>query len=255
MISIVTPTYNTSAEVLQRSWESIQSQSYVDWEWVVWDDSEDMQTWELLKEFSDPRVYVFRSLHHSGSIGQVKRRAFMIAQGDILVELDHDDELLPGALDAIQEAFEDPEIGFVYSDCCEIHPDGRSHTYPDGWAWGFGYHYWVPEYNCWSIAAPPVNPVTVRNITSSPNHVRCWRASVYRELNGHDPRYTVADDYELYVRTFLHTKMKHVRKMLYRQHIDPNSAQRVRNALIHANVAEIAARYSDAIDKRFTELA
>ena len=39
MISICTPTYNTDPSILARTWASLKSQTYTDWEWVVWDDS------------------------------------------------------------------------------------------------------------------------------------------------------------------------------------------------------------------------
>jgi hypothetical protein len=104
------------------------------------------------------------------------------------------------------------------------------------------------------MGAPEINPTTIRHIVSAPNHVRAWRADVYRQLNGHDPRFTVADDFDLVVRTFLITKFNYIPKMIYKQHIGPSTAQRTRNALIQHNVAEIAAKYDDLITKRFEDL-
>ena len=77
---------------------------------------------------------------------------------------------------------------------------------------------------------------------------------MYRELNGHDPKYTVADDYDLCVRTFLMTKMVHIPRLLYRQYIGPTTAQRVKNHLIQGHVREIAEEYGEAIDDRCASL-
>ena len=104
------------------------------------------------------------------------------------------------------------------------------------------------------MSSPALNATTMKHIVSAPNHVRCWRSSVYRDLNGHDPKYTVADDYDLCVRTFLATKMVHIPKLLYKQYIGPTTAQRVRNNLIQTNVAEIAEKYGSAIDERCAKL-
>jgi glycosyltransferase involved in cell wall biosynthesis len=256
MISIITPTYNTDPEVLARTWASLKAQTFTDWEWVIWDDSTNTETWSQLYGFcSDERykIAMHRSHVHSGNIGDVKRNAFMVSKGDILVELDHDDELTPDCLQEIYNAFQDPDVGFVYSDWCELLPNGESGVYPQGWAFGFGSEYWSEQYGVWVMSAPEINDATIRHIVSAPNHVRAWRADVYRSLNGHDPKYPVADDYELIVRTFLATKMVHIPKLLYKQHIGPSTAQRVRNDQIQTLVADIANLYADAITARFFE--
>lgn len=257
MISIVTPLYNTDPNILARTWASLKRQSYTDWEWVVWDDSTNSNTWAQVYGLASDerfRIVAHRSHVHSGSIGQVKRRAFMAAEGDILLELDHDDELTTDCLELVNQAFADPEVGFVYSDWCEILPDGQSGVYPPGWAFGYGSEYWSEEYGVWVMSSPPINSTTIRHIVSAPNHVRAWRGSVYRKLNGHNPAFTVADDYELMVRTFLVTKFHHIPRLLYKQYIGPTTAQRERNNLIQAYVASIAETYKSDITERCGEL-
>ena len=257
MISIITPTYNTDPEVLSRTWASLKAQNFTDWEWVIWDDSTNSQTWSQLYGFcSDERykISMHRSHVHSGNIGRLKRQGFMVAEGDILVELDHDDELTPDCLQEIHDAFQDESVGFVYSDWCELLSNGESGVYPKGWAFGFGSEYWSEQYGVWVMSAPKINDATIRHIVSAPNHVRAWRADVYRSLNGHDPKYPVADDYELIVRTFLATKMVHIPKLLYKQHIGPGTAQRVRNGQIQNFVAQIASFYEADITARFSEI-
>ena len=254
MISVITPTSETSPETLARTWASLKQQTITNWEWVVWDDSYTSKVWSQVYGFcSDERynIRLFRSHINSGMIGQVKRWAFMVAQGDILVELDHDDELTHEALAAISEAFEDPSIGFVYSNCSEINQAGESCRYPEGWAFGYGSDYYDEEYGCWVMRAPEINATTMSHIVSMPNHVRAWRASVYRELNGHNPLLRVADDYELMVRTMLHTNYKHIDRLLYKQHINPFTAQRVHNAEIQDQVRTISLLYADQINEKF----
>lgn len=256
-ISVVTPTYNTGKDVLARTWSSLKAQTYSNWEWVIWDDSTNDETWRQLYGFcSDERykISMHRSHVHSGSIGKVKRNGCMVADGDILLELDHDDELYPDCLAEVANAFADPSIGFVYSDWCEILSDGNSGRYPEGWGFGYGSDYWSDEHGVWVMSAPEINATTMKHIVSAPNHVRAWRADVYRKLNGHSPEYVVADDYELVVRTFLETRFFHIKKLLYKQHVGPSTAQRQKNALIQAYVARISAEYSDRIDARFEQL-
>lgn len=254
VISVVRPTFNTHPAALARTWQSLKTQTFTDWEWVVWDDSTGSETWsQLLGIATDERFKVrqHRSGAHSGIIGAVKRQAFMVAEGDILIELDHDDELTDDCLDSVARAFEDPDVGFVYSDWCEILPDGLSGKYPDGWAFGYGRHYWHEALGVWAMAAPEINRVTTSHIVSVPNHVRAWRSSTYLALGGHNASLPIADDYELIIRTVLATKTQHIEKLLYKQHIGHHTAQRQRNELIQRLVADISARYSDALDEHF----
>lgn len=247
MISIITPTYNTPESVLARTWASLKAQTFTDWEWVIWDDSKNDSVWRQVYGFCADeryRVKLHKSHVHSGSIGAVKRKGFMVAEGDILVELDHDDELTPDALEVIAHTFEtNPDAGFVYSDWCEILPNGESGKYPNGWAFGYGSEYWSNEYGVWVMSSPPLNPTTLRHIVSAPNHVRCWRADIYHRLGGHNVTLPIADDYELFVRTYLETKCVHIPKLLYKQHIGNHTAQRVKNNLIQTLVGEIAEKY------------
>lgn len=252
MISVVTTTYCTPPQVLARTWASLRRQTFTDWEWVVLDDSPDgdNETWRQLYGFAADdryRITLLRGVH-DGRIGTVKRRAFGAATGDVLVELDHDDQLEPDALEHVAQAFADPDVGFCWSDWCEINPAGESCRYPDGWAWGYGCDRW--ERGVWALSVPVLNRTTLSHIVSAPNHLRAWRASTYHAIGGHDPALDVADDYDLCVRTALATECVHLPHMLYRQHVG-QTTQRQRNQRIQQLVAEIHERHTPALDERF----
>ena len=252
MISVITTTYNTPADILARTWASLKQQTHTNWEWVIYDDSTTDDVYRQVYGFCADERYKIRYLRPHvptrGNIGHAKRVGFGAAFGDILVELDHDDELTPDALALIHLTFTDlPSVGFIYSDWCEVFADGSSGRYPEGWAFGYGKEYWSDEYGVWVMQAPPLNAVTLSHIVSAPNHVRAWRASIYHAVGGHDPNLPVADDYDLVVRTALATDCVHLPKMLYKQHIAPVTAQRTRNQEIQWRVAEISAKYKDRI--------
>lgn len=255
--SIITPTFNTPESILARTWASLKAQTNDNWEWLIWDDSTNDSVWRQIYGFaSDERYRInMHRLHvHSGFIGRLKRQLGMISNGDIIVELDHDDELTPNCLEELELAFADPEVGFVYSDWCEILPNGDSGVYPDGWAFGYGDKYWSDEYGVWVMKAPELNSTTLSHIVSAPNHVRAWRADVYRFLNGHNPHLPVADDYELILRTFLATKCLHIPQLLYKQYIGPSTAQRTRNDLIQTLVPQIFESFQKLILDRCEQL-
>jgi glycosyltransferase involved in cell wall biosynthesis len=252
MISVVTPTYNTSPDILARTWASLKRQTHSDWEWVIYDDSNNNNVQQQVYGFCSDERYKIRYFRphapSGGNIGYAKKMAFNLALGDILVELDHDDELTQDCLLELQIAFNNnPDSGFVYSDCCEILPDGQSGRYPEGWGFGEASDYWDEINQVWAMSVP-VNRITLSHIVSMPNHVRAWRASTYDTIGGHNPELCVADDYEIMIRTALETNMFHVNKMLYKQHVSPLSAQRTMNAEIQRLVPLIHSFYSDRLD-------
>ena len=256
MISVVTTTYNTPPHILARTWASLKNQTHTEWEWVIYDDSTTTAVQSQVYGFCSDERYTIRYFRphvpSGGNIGYAKRMGFGLALGEIIVELDHDDELTPDALHLINLTFTDmPSIGFIYSDWCEIFPDGSSGRYPEGWAFGYGKDYWSAEHNAWVMQAPPLNTTTLSHIVSAPNHVRAWRASTYHAVGGHNPALPVADDYDLVVRTALATDCLHLPKMLYKQHISPVTAQRQRNGLIQELVAELSAKYAPAIQDKY----
>lgn len=260
LVSVFTPAYRPG-ERIQRAYRSLASQSFDNWEWVVVDDSGDEgETWRALEALArtDPRLSIHLSTH-SGRIGEVKRRACSLARGDILVELDHDDELTPNALADIVAAFErHPEAGFVYSDWAEVDErTGASLTYPPGWAFGFG-RYRTESFRARPLhiaIAPPVNETTIRHIVSTPNHVRAWRRESYWQIGGHNPRLHVADDYDLVVRTFLRVPMIHVPRLCYIQYLNSGTnTQARRRPEIQLLVHQIRDHYEHQIRERLQEL-
>jgi len=262
LVSVFTAACVPGARI-ERPFRSLLRQSYPNWEWVICDDSpDDGATFARLGELAaqDARISVHRADRPSGIIGAVKRRACGIARGELLVELDHDDELTPGALADVVAAFAaHPQAGFAYSDFAEIFDDGSAATYDEGWAFGFGaYREETVDDRVLEVAiAPPVNARTIRHIVSAPNHLRAWRRGAYFAAGGHATDVHVADDYELCVRTFLVTRMIHIRRCGYVQWHSRSSdgnTQRVRNREIQRLVRLFGERYEDAIHARLVAL-
>ena len=258
LVTVFTPAYKTGGKIY-RPFLSLKEQTYNNWEWIIVDDSDDDgETFKNLCNLAkkDHRIQVFKPWEHSGIIGKIKNWACTLGKGQILVELDHDDELTDYALDYVVKGFQQfPEAGFLYTDCAETFEDGTNFTYREGWAFGYG-SYTDVEYKgklYKSGNAGNINAKTIRHIISSPNHIRAWRKSFYESIGGHNKELHVADDYEIMVRTFLKTRMVRVPKLCYLQYIS-NTTQRVRNKDIHRHVRSIRVHYDRKIHDRFLEL-
>lgn len=260
-VSIYTSAYNIGDRILQ-TFESVKSQTYSNFEWVIVNDSCDGgKTQEILEQMQeeDPRVRVYQFTKRSrGNIGEAKFRAVGLCEGELLVELDHDDLLHPRCLEyLVNAATKVPSAGFFYSDCVELDEYYNCPKYPEGFALGFG-SYRTDKYIAldWEVQnTVPTNPWTIRHIVGVPNHVRCWRKDVYYKAMQYNRHMTIADDYELIVRTFLVTKFCRIPKLLYFQRFDGNNSQDNGNRSdIQLRVAEISNFYKLPIKKRFEEL-
>jgi glycosyltransferase involved in cell wall biosynthesis len=261
LVSVFTAAHEIGAEI-ETAHRSLLRQSYPVWEWVVVDDSETPDTARHVTELAEAaepgRIRLLQLDSSAASIGTSKSVAAGACHGQFLVELDHDDELLPEALELIAATFiAHRDIDFLYSDWVdwEDRPgNGVAATYPPGWGLGFGgYASEAIDGRRVPVAlAPPLTWETLRHIVSTPNHVRAWRTEFYRRIGGHDRELPVADDYQLVIRTFLDGVTARIPRPLYVQHhdVEGGNTSRRHNPEIQRRVAEIAARYERAIDRR-----
>lgn len=264
LISFFTPTYNTGGK-LWNTYDSLKNQTYLNWEWVIVDDSSDYgSTYTIAKQIAsiDERVRVYSFKEKSkGIIGESKYRAASLCRGEILAELDHDDMLLEYMAEYLNEAQQaHPQVGFFYSDCIEADENYNSLTYPEGFAFGYGSYYdfeWKGK-NYKAAKECDINPKTIRHIVSVPNHIRAWRRDTYFQIGGHNRRLAIADDYELIVRTFLNTTMCRIVYPGYLQFIyEDQKGTNTHNATradIQRRVWSISNFYNEQIAKRFKQL-
>ncbi len=263
LLSIFTPTYNSGSNI-NRAYKSLQAQTWRNWEWVIYDDSDlkdKGNTWNTLKKLrdSDQRIKIIKGEEHSGLIGYTKHQAATACRGKWLVELDHDDALVPELLEWVLEAdsYWQDAIDFIYMDCMEPFED-TTNTYlklPDGWGMGFGAHYWQMAHAGWGLVEvnPAINPITVWDMGGLPNHPRIWKRSFYNKIGGHNKLLAVGDDYDILIRTFLHGSMLKMARMGYIQYRG-NTATNERSEEINQLSQELKEHYTAPILERFKEL-
>lgn len=262
LISVFTPVYRTGKK-LMRPYQSLIDSGYKNWEWVIYDDSDDNdETWSMLKGMAsnDLRIKIFRGNGNSGRVGETKYYAANLCRGQVLLELDHDDELTENALGWIAEAYHKyPDAGFYYTDCTEIYEeDGKCVVYGEGFAMGYGQYKvdWYKGRSYLTHISCNINPRTIRHIVGVPNHIRAWRSDVYKDILGHSTLLGVCDDYEIIIRTFLKTKFVRIAQMGYIQWMNSggDNTQNYRRQEIQRLVRFVRQRYDNQIHERFLEL-
>ncbi len=97
LVSTVIGTYNAELYV-EQTLKSILSQNYPHQEVVVVDDASRDTTWEILNSIRDSRLRCFRNPHNRG-IPATRNRGFQMARGEFISFFDHDDIMLPGAME------------------------------------------------------------------------------------------------------------------------------------------------------------
>lgn len=238
IFSVFTTCYN-SYDKIYRAYESLKNQILKDWEWVIVDDSPDEKHFYFLKNVfdKDHRVRLYKRNENSGNIGNVKNEAVSLCRGKYVLELDHDDEILPHALSDAAKVFDsDSDIGFIYMDFFNIYENGNNFSYGDHYGLGYAGYYRQKYKDKWVFVSitPNINNITLGHIVGVPNHPRIWRKKVLLEIGNYSEFLPVADDYELLLRTSVKTKIAKIPKMSYVQYMNAenNNFSLIRNAEI-----------------------
>jgi SAM-dependent methyltransferase len=238
-VSIFTPCHNTAW--LQDAYHSIKDQDFYEWTILYNNGAQPVL-------FDDARVKTYIETQDTrGWVGPLKARCCEIAAGEALLELDADDMLLPGAVDAVKQAFIDPEVGFVYSNA--VHCNARLEPverYSEAYGWRYrtvGFGDSVLDEFC---SFPP-EPCAVSRIWYAPDHLRAFKKSVYEQAGGYNRKMRVLDDLDLICRMYLITCFHHIDQplYLYREH-DANTYKK-HNVEIQDNVYHLYDRYIESL--------
>jgi len=98
-ISIITPTFNR-AQVLKRAIDSVLTQTFENFEYLIIDDHSTDTTAELLASYRDPRIRRFRLSEWQGA-NAARNLGIQYAQADWITFLDSDDAYFPQRLENV----------------------------------------------------------------------------------------------------------------------------------------------------------
>lgn len=132
LISVVVPAYETPEPFLRALVESLQKQSYENWQLCVGDGSVSDDTQRLLEELGgeDDRI-TFCRLKENGGISANTNAALTLAQGSYVGFMDHDDCLAEDALFQVARVLnENPSCRVFYTDEDKIDASGEQHFRP-----------------------------------------------------------------------------------------------------------------------------
>lgn len=196
LISIVIPVYNTDPKMLGELLDSLEKQSYANFEAILFDGaSTRKETLAVLsaREAADPRMRVIRGSENRGISGNTNE-AVGYAKGEYTALCDHDDLLSPDALWQVARRIAEKHPDIIYTDEDRITESGRRHMDP---------HY-KPDY-C------PDNLVSDNYIC----HLAVIRTELLKET-GLRSGFDGSQDHDLFLRLSEKTgRIEHIPKVLY----------------------------------------
>jgi len=218
-LSIFTPTNN--AEWIDLPFLSIKNQidlnTDLNIEWIIVPNNNiEIPEYITINEW----VKIYRCPSSIKTIGGLKKFACGKATGDAYIELDHDDELMPGSLLKIAESLEGKPNAFLFSDTISIRKDEKSPLFNKFFGW---------EYYVWG--GHPINKTFVPSARSlceiffAPDHVRVWTKEAYELSGGHDESLFVGDDHDLVIKSYLAgSEFVQIKAPMYKYHIHGNNS-------------------------------
>jgi O-antigen biosynthesis protein len=247
-LTYVTPTHDP--KYLVDVYKSLMGQEDPEWKWIIVPNNGCLSVGSIP---FDPRISIVKGPQDNDKIGAIKNFAFSLVEEGIVVELDHDDMLASNATHEIKKAFEDPAVGFVYSDSASFQ-EGTWDQKPYNPAYGWTYRKETVMGRELMVAnnAKP-GPHSVGWIYYAPNHVRAWRSEIYKDLGGHDKELSICDDHDLVCRTYLKTKMAHIEKCLYLYRVHGENSWLKRNKPIQEKTRQIFRQYIQGLALKWSK--
>ena len=248
--SIITPAHKKTPYLVVL-YNSIAAQTYENWEWILWLNNDLTEKDLPQKIVKDERVKIYRTEEKSTSVGYHKHHAFHKGSGDVLVEVDSDDIITPNCLEELNKAYQDSEIGFVYSDVAILDDDFVPYNEAHGWTY---YRYEYKDKNLYVMNTWEPTSHSLGFIWYAPDHIRSWRTNIYRDIGGHNVELDICDDHELMIRTYMKTKMCRVPEPLYIYRITGDNTYLERNAAIQTKTVELQRQYAYQLAERDADL-
>ena len=225
-ISIVVPLYNTPQNFLEELLDSVQNQTYRNWELCMVDAGQDEKVAQIVKgrAHTDDRIR-YQKLDSNEGIAGNTNQGFAMVQGDYIALLDHDDILHPCALWYAAQAIVEQGADFVYTDEVTFEGDIDHRTV---------YHF-KPDY-------------MLDNLRSNNYicHLSIFKASLLAKVGGGErAEYNGSQDYDLYLRlTEQAEKVVHIPHLLYYWRSSPTSVASNISAKLYCLEAAVKALYA-----------
>ena len=223
-ISIITPLYNTPENYLVEMIESVEKQSYSNWELCMADASDKdhnyIEKYCTEKAKKDNRIK-YKKIDFNGGISVNSNVCAEMASGDFIGILDHDDVLHPDAMKIVVREILHHKADFVYTDEAKFSDDVNQY-------YGEAYK---PDFT--------IDELRAHNYIC---HFNVFSKALFDEVGGYRKEYDGSQDHDLVLRLCEKAQIiRHVPEILYYWRVHEQSVAMNISAKSYAVDAGIAA--------------
>lgn len=123
LVSVMLCTYNDE-KTIDEAVNSVLSQTFSDFELIIWNDGSNDGTESILQTFSDPRIRYF--YHENTGVGTARALAAEKARGKYIAVIDGDDLWMPSHMEeGVAFLEKHPEYVLVCAQCVVINEEGK----------------------------------------------------------------------------------------------------------------------------------
>jgi glycosyltransferase involved in cell wall biosynthesis len=232
-VSVLMPVYNASAYV-KEAIESILTQSYKDFEFLIINDGSNDASEELILSFKDPRIRYVKNEKNLGLIHTLNK-GIDLCKGDYILRMDADDISLPDRIKKQVEFMDQhPEVGVCGSDYIQFgkgreifHQSHHAHELILGWT---------------LFNSSVVHPALI------------MRSSLLKTENPYfNTEYKHAEDYELWSRLIFRCKFADVPETLLKYRLHSSQVSRVFKAEQIESGNKVRRKLLERLGIKFTE--
>lgn len=231
-VSIVLPCYN-GAVFLAQSIDSVIAQTYIDWELIIVNDCSTDNSLAIMQDYAakDGRILIINNEHNLKLPGALNR-GFQEAKGKYLTWTSHDNRMAPTMLEEFVRYLDDnPDKGLVTACYAAFSLKTGEQLYE--------VHHPDPQLNL-----PLFNCVC---------YAFMYRREVLETVGGYDESLFLVEDYDYWVRIWLHYPVGKVYKVLYYTGVGEETLTLSRKKDIAQKLVEMRLRYFDAFDRALTD--
>lgn len=217
-ISIVVPMYNTDETFFEELVESLEKQTYSNWELCLVDGSEEKN--ENLKKYYEGKENIkYKFLNSNKGISENTNEAIKLATGDFIGFLDHDDILSQDCLyEVVKTINKIKNADFIYSDEDKIDEQGERFE-----------PYFKPDFSPETLECN--NYIT---------HFVVVKKDLLKKVGNLNSKFNGAQDFDFVLRaTEKANKVIHISKILYHWRVHKSSTANVADAKTYAYEAGI----------------
>ena len=232
LVSVIINVRN-GASTLQEAVDSVMSQTFTDWELILWDDCSTDDSAQVAAQYSDLRIRYFLSPEET-SLGKARDMAIRQARGEWVAFLDQDDLWMPRKLE-MQMALASRDTGIIYGRSVRFYSSGTVRDYDQ-----------AHEYK----------PLPVGNIFRQLFTEGCFiamsstvfRRSAIEEIGGIPAEISIVPDYYLYAAVAGRYPARAVQEVVCRYRMHDANMSRLTAIAMHQEALWLVEHWAGSLD-------